>query len=63
MTEGRPQMTDNRTELLKLLLEHDNVEQAIITASAIIRECLMRHESSEPQPSVPLEVTCQTRAS
>ena len=56
-------MTDNQTELLKLLLEHENVEQAIMTASAIIRDRLMRHESSEEQPSVPLEVACQTRAS
>ena len=56
-------MTDNQTELIKLLLAHENVEQAIMTASAIIRECLKQHESSEGQPSVPLEVTYQTRAS
>ena len=56
-------MTDNRIELLKLLLEHDNAEQAIMTASAIIRDRLMQLESSGSQPSVPLEVTYQTRAS
>lgn len=56
-------MTDNQTELIKLILEHENPEQAIMTASAIIRDRLMQLESSEGQPSVPLEVTSRMRAS
>lgn len=45
-------MTENQIELIKLILENDNLEQAIMTASVIIRDLLTQHESAEEQVSV-----------
>ena len=45
-------MTENKTELIKLILENDNLEQAIMTANAIILDFLMQHESYQEQVSV-----------
>ena len=42
-------MTDNKTELIRLILENDNIEQAIMTASAIINDLLKQHELLEEQ--------------
>ena len=42
-------MTDNKVELIKLILENDNLEQAILTASVIISDFLKQHESSQEQ--------------
>lgn len=56
-------MTDNQTELIRLILENDNIEQAIMTASAIIHDLLMQHESSEEQLSARLQASDQARAS
>lgn len=42
-------MTDNEIELINLIRENDNPEEAIITATAIILEYLKQHESSEEQ--------------
>ena len=56
-------MTDHKTELIRLILENDNIEQAIMTASVIISDLLKQHESSEEPSSAPLEVVSQTRAS
>lgn len=42
-------MTDYKTELIRLILENDNIEQAIVTASVIISDLLMQHESLEVQ--------------
>jgi hypothetical protein len=42
-------MTENTTELIRLILENDNPEQAIMTASVIIRDLLMQHEEAEEQ--------------
>ena len=42
-------MTENQTELIRLILENDNPEQAIMTASVIIRDLLMQHEATEEQ--------------
>lgn len=40
-------MTVNEMELLKIINENDNPEQALITATAIILDFLKQHESSE----------------
>lgn len=42
-------MTDHKTELMRLILENDNIEQAIMTASIIISDLLKQHESLEAQ--------------
>ena len=52
-------MTENKTELIRLILENDNLEQAIMTASAIILDFLKQHESYEVQASVCLGVCGQ----
>ena len=45
-------MTDKEIELINLIREYDNPEQAILTATAIILEYLKQHESSEEQSPV-----------
>jgi hypothetical protein len=40
-------MTENKLELIKLILENDNPEDAIMTAAAIIYDLLKQHEASE----------------
>lgn len=45
-------MTQNELELLNLIREHNNPEQALITAIEIIVEYLNLHESFELKPSV-----------
>ena len=40
-------MIDNKVELIKLILENDNLEQAVLTANAIILEFLKQYESAE----------------
>ena len=42
-------MTDNKVELVKLILETVDVEQAVLTAAAIISDFLKQHESSQEQ--------------
>ena len=42
-------MTDNEKELIKLIRENDNPEQALMTAAVIILGFLKQHESSEEQ--------------
>lgn len=42
-------MTENQTEFIRLILENDNPEQAIMTASVIIRDLLKLHEEVEEQ--------------
>ena len=39
-------MTENKVELIKLILENDDVEQAVLTAAVIISDFLKQHESS-----------------
>ena len=53
-------MTDNKMELIRLILENDNLEQAIMTAAAIISDLLMRPGSLEEQIFVDLQAICQT---
>ena len=42
-------MTENKVELIKLIRENDNPEQALMTATVIILGFLKQHESSEEQ--------------
>ena len=42
-------MSENKVELIKLILENDNLDQAVLTASAIIFDFLKQHESSQEQ--------------
>ena len=42
-------MTENEKELIKLIRENDNPEQALMTAAVIILGFLKQHESSEEQ--------------
>ena len=42
-------MTDYKIELIRLILENDNVEQAIMTASVIISDLLKQHELGQEQ--------------
>ena len=42
-------MSDTKAELIKLILENDNPEQAIMTVAAIIHDLLEQHESPEEQ--------------
>jgi hypothetical protein len=42
-------MTANENELIKLIRENDNPEQALMTATVIILDFLKQHESSEGQ--------------
>ena len=45
-------MSENKAELIKLILENDNLEQAVLTASAIIFDYLKQYESSQEQIAV-----------
>ena len=49
-------MTDNEQELIKLIRENDNPEQALMTATVIILDFLKQHESSEVQAPACLPV-------
>ena len=49
-------MTANEKELIKLIRENDNPEQALMTAAVIILGFLKLHESSEEQAPVCLQV-------
>ena len=42
-------MSENKVELIKLILENDNIDQAVITAADIIFDFLKQHESSQEQ--------------
>ena len=52
-------MTENKTELIKLILENDNPEQAVMTFAAII-DLLKQHEEFEEQASAYLQTSYQT---
>lgn len=49
-------MTERAKELIKLIRENDNPEQALMTAAVIILGFLKQHESSEEQDPVCLQV-------
>ena len=48
-------MTENEKELISLIRENDNLEQALTTAAVIIINFLKQHESSEAQVAVALQ--------
>ena len=48
-------MTDNEKELIQIIRENDNPEQAIVTAVETILSFLKQHESSEVQAAVALQ--------
>ena len=56
-------MTDYKTELIRLILENDNIEQAIMTASVIISDLLKQYESPQEQIFVYLQADDQMRSS
>lgn len=51
-------MTKNEAELIKLIHENDNPEQALMTAAVIILGCLKQHGSSEEPFPAALQVLC-----
>ena len=53
-------MTENKMELIRLILESDNIEQAIMTAAVIIHDLLMQHEAFEAPVSACLQAFGQT---
>lgn len=56
-------MTENKLELIKLILENANLEQAVKTANAIILDFLKQNESLEEQTVACLQVCGQMRSS
>ena len=44
-------MTSEKMELINLINENDNPEQAVMTAASIILDLLKQHESFEEQAS------------
>ena len=50
-------MNENEKELIKMIRENDNPEEAIMTAAVIILGFLKQHESSEEQDAVALSVS------
>jgi hypothetical protein len=49
-------MTDHEKELIKMIRENDNPEEALMTATVIILDFLKQHESFEVQAPVCLPV-------
>ena len=56
-------MTDNKLELIKLILENDNLDQAVMTANVIILDFLKQNGLLEEQTVACLQVCGQTRSS
>ena len=56
----KKKMTDNKVELIKLILETVDVEQAVLTAAAIISDFLAQHESFQEQNVACRQVFYQT---
>jgi hypothetical protein len=48
-------MTENEKELIKIIRENDNPEEALMTAAVIILSYLKQHESFEVQAPVCLQ--------
>ena len=49
-------MTENEKELIRMIRENDNPEEALMTAAVIILGFLKQHESFEAQAPVCLQV-------
>lgn len=52
-------MTNNTIELLNAILENDNLEEAVLTASAIIFDYLKQHELPKEEVAGCQQVICQ----
>ena len=48
-------MTENEKELIRMIRENDNPEQALMTATVIILGFLKQHESSSKQTLADLQ--------
>ena len=48
-------MSNNEIELINMIRENDNPEQALLTATKVILDYLKQHESSEAQAAVCLQ--------
>ena len=57
---GKQIMTENKMELIRIIFENDNPEQAILTAAAIIGDLLTQHELLEEQIFVDLQASGRT---
>lgn len=57
--EGEQIMTNNLIELLTLILENDNPEQAVLTVDNIISDFLMQHESHQEENFVCQQANCR----
>ena len=55
---GNKQMTDQEKELIQLIRENDNPEQALMTATVIILDFLKQHESFEEPSAAFLWESC-----
>ena len=53
-------MTNSKLKLISVILENDNPEQAILTASAIIFDFLKQQESSQAPLDDYQRLSCQT---
>ena len=53
-------MTENKLEIIKLILENDNVEQAVHTVADIISCFSKQHELTQEQVVVGQELVHQT---
>ena len=51
-------MTETEVELIRMIRENDNPEQALMTAAVIILGFLKQSESSSTQDPVCLQVLC-----
>ena len=49
-------MSENNLELIRMIRENDNPEQALMAAAIVILGYLKQHESSEGQAAVDLPV-------
>ena len=53
-------MTDNKLELLRLIFDNDNVEQAILTFADIISSFSKQHEANQEQAVAGHQLVDQT---
>lgn len=53
-------MTENKTEIIKLILENGNVEEAVRTAADIISYFSKQHELNQERVVVDQELRYQT---
>ena len=57
--KGEIIMTENKTELIRLILENDNPEQAVLTIANVIFDFLKQHELHQEESSVCQLAACQ----